>query len=451
MKTELHYYDIYPKVFLCGKETTVTIKPLGFHAAFNDDEYTISVHPISEGSHGTYPDRPNYFKYTVKPNADGTLSFTHTYSGEQEHYIRVWDKNGNRKVQLSVYSLNEDMQGRYPFKGDLHMHTCRSDGREAPEIVCANYRKYGYDFFAITDHGRYYPSLDAIAAYKNVPIEFNIVPGEEIHLPGNDIHIVNFGGEFSVNALVEGTAQYNEGGKCICRRSINPDITPDTLTREQYEAEVNALIPTLNIPDGIEKFPYAACVWIFNQIKKGNGLGIFAHPYWISDMFQVPETFTDYMMETKPFDAYEVLGGENYFEQNGFQTVKYYEDVAKGRKYPIVGSTDSHSSVNNRNGLICSTIVFAPENERKSLVSSIKDFYSVAVDTISAEYRIVGDFRLVKYANFLINNYFPIHDDLCFEEGRAMKDYVCGVDGAEEILNTISGRMKKMREKYFSL
>ena len=31
-----------------------------------------------------------------------------------------------------------------------------------------------------------------------------------------------------------------------------------------------------------------------------------------------------------------------------------------------------------------------------------------------------------------------------------MKDYVCGVEGAKETLEFISGRMKKQREKYFA-
>jgi hypothetical protein len=31
-----------------------------------------------------------------------------------------------------------------------------------------------------------------------------------------------------------------------------------------------------------------------------------------------------------------------------------------------------------------------------------------------------------------------------------MKDYVCGVAGAGEILAALSGRMRKQREKYFA-
>lgn len=445
VKLELTNYDIFPKVFPCGKAVEVTIKPLGQHVEFSG-EYTIQVRAFNEGNSARYPERNNLSEYTVTPCKDGYLRFTHTYKDEQEHYVDIV-RDGKRLVRLSVYSLEEDLVGRYPFRGDLHMHTTRSDGNQAPAIVAANYRKNGYDFLAITDHDSYYPSLEAINAYKDVPIEYNLVTGEEIHLEGNDIHIVNFGGKYSVNALMPGDHHMDVGdGKEL--RSIDGNC-PDVISVEEYKNQVNSLIEALNIPEGIEKFTYAACVWIFNHIKKADGLGIFAHPYWLQNVLHVPESLTEYIMATQPFDAFEVLGGENYFEQNGWQTIRYYEDRAKGRRYPIVGSTDSHSSVHNRNALIASTIVFAPENTREGIVGSIRDFYSVAVDSISTELRIVGEMRFVRYATFLLREFFPLHDELVFEEGRLMKDYACGDEDAAEALRFISGRMKKQREKYF--
>lgn len=445
VKLELTNYDIFPKVFKCDTPVEVTIKPLGLHVAFSG-EYTIQVRAFNEGNSARYPERNNLKEYPVTPCEDGCIRFTHTYKDEQEHYVDIV-RDGKRVVRLSVYSLYEDLVGRYPFRGDLHMHTTRSDGNQAPAIVVANYRKNGYDFLAITDHDSYYPSLEAINAYKDVPIEYNLVTGEEIHLEGNDIHIVNFGGKYSVNALMPGDHHMDVGdGKDL--RSLDGEC-PDVISVEEYKRQVNELAETLNIPEGIEKFTYAACVWIFNHIRKADGLGIFAHPYWLQNVLHVPESLTEYIMATQPFDAFEVLGGENYFEQNGWQTIRYYEDRAKGRRYPIVGSTDSHSSVHNRNALIASTIVFAPENTREGIVYSIKDFYSVAVDSISTELRIVGEMRFVRYATFLLREFFPLHDELCFEEGRLMKDYACGEEGAEETLRFISGRMKRQREKYF--
>ena len=455
MRTELHYYDIFPKVFPAGKEVTVTIKPLGHHADFkNPDKISLHIFGWDDGNPRDYPHRGN--GYELPFEFDGCIKFTHTFPREQQYYVRIMDKeSGKRLLQLSVYALDEDLCGRYPLIGDLHMHTCRSDGRECPAIVSANYRKHGYDFFAITDHNRYYPSLEAIETYKDVPIEFNICVGEEVHLPDlapdhiNDVHIVNFGGKYSVNAILldEHTEEF---GNDIEKRRINGFPCPDQLTEDEYRAEVDALAATLDIPEGIEPFTYASCVWVFNHIKKAEGLGIFCHPYWLSNVHQVPENLTNFMLKTHPFDAFEVLGGENYYEHNGFQTHKYYEIKAQGYDFPIVGSTDSHGSINNRNAHICSTMVFSPKNECEAIIDSIKNFYSIAIDGISKEFRLVGDFRLARYATFLLQDYFPLHDDLCYEEGRAMKDYACGVEGAKETLEFISGRVKKQREKYFA-
>ena len=445
VKLELTNYDIYPKVFQCDKQIEITIKPLGLHVAFSG-EYTINVRATTQGNIARYPERNNLSEYKVFPDKNGNLSFSHIFNDEQEHFIDII-KEDKRIVRLSVYSVHSDLVGRYPFRGDLHMHTCRSDGKQAPAIVASEYRKNGYDFLSITDHDVYYGSLEAINTFKNVPTEFTLIPGEEVHLQGNDIHIVNFGGTYSVNALMEGD-HHNDVGPGKEYRSLNGNC-PDIISVEVYKNQVNELAKTLNIPDGIEKFTYASCVWIFNHIKSADGLGIFCHPYWLQNVFHVPETLTEYIMETQPFDAFEVLGGESYFEQNGYQTARYYDDRIKGRHYPIVGSTDSHSCVHNSKGFVASTIVFAKENTRESLIESIKDCYSVAVDSISKELRLVGETRFIRYGNFLLREFFPLHDELVFEEGRLMKDYACGDTDAIPILKAINGRMKRQREKYF--
>lgn len=448
MKKELFDYDVYPKVFLVRQAVEITIKPLGAHAAF-EGNYNVDIRAMAQGNPKAYPNQGDQAAYDIAVDADGCIRVNHVFSAEGEYIIRILKKE-ELVVKVNVYALEEDMRGRYPYRGDLHLHTCRSDGKQAPAIVAANYRKNGYDFMVISDHRRYYPSLEAIDAYKDVPTEMTIVFGEEVHLPDNDIHIVNFGGKYSVNGLWDESAQNKESD----RRAVI-DTPPSVLTLDQYKAEINALIPKLNIPDAIDQFAYAACVWIFEHIRKGEGLGIFCHPYWvlIPGTYQVPEAFCEYMTQTHPFDAFEVLGGQRYFQQNGLQAIRYYEDRAKGISYPIVGSTDSHNSVKQLNdrAMIGSTFVFARQNEREALISAIKEEYSVALDTISEEYRIVGDMRLVKYARFVLDEFTPLHDELCFEEGRLMKAYVTGDNEAAKGLEFIYGRMKTLYNKYFNL
>lgn len=203
MKPILYNYDIYPKVFLGGREQKITIQPLGLHAEFVQDHiYTLRIFKVDQSNPSVYPERSGRSELTVEPDCDGCLRFSAFFEGEGEHFINVYeDPAAKPKFTLSVYSLAEDMAGRLPFRGDLHMHTCRSDGKEGPATVAANYRAKGYDFTVISDHHRYYPSLEAIEAYGDLT-DLAIIQGEEVHLPLNNVHYVNFGGTFSINALV---------------------------------------------------------------------------------------------------------------------------------------------------------------------------------------------------------------------------------------------------------
>jgi hypothetical protein len=426
---ELHNYDVYPKVVAAGKTSTIAIAPRGHHAAFTHESYQLSIHPWDEGVPHEFPEYHNDFVFDAAPDADGCVRVSFEFFGCQQHFIRLKAEGFN--LQVSVFSVEDDLVGRYPLRGDLHLHTTYSDGQQAPAIVAANYRKTGYDFLSITDHRQYAPSLEAIDVYKDVPIELCLVPGEEVHVPENPthrntMHIVNFGGTHSINDRCEDA--------------------------DAHWDEMDAYMAALDIPAcfvGMERYFFASCHWAFNEIRKADGLGIFCHPYWLANVLQIPPKLVEKLMQHLPFDAFEVLGGESYVEQNNFQTVQYYEDRAKGRHYAIVGSTDSHNSINNRESHVCCTIAFAHANERESLVNAIRDRYCVAVDTLDEMPRFVGDLRLVRYACFLYNDFFPLHDELCFEEGRAMHDYACGVPGAKETLEFIGGRMKAQREKYF--
>jgi len=353
--------------------------------------------------------------------------------------------------QLNLYALEADLACRLPLRGDLHLHTCRSDGNEHPAIVCANYRKIGLDFLVITDHGRYYPSLEAGQSYKDTGMTLNILPGEEVHLPMTNVHIVNARGTFSVNGLLEISAQYKECGDDLTKRSLNGEA-PAILDNETYVQQIEELMASercADCPNNVDKRSFAVCCWALDRIRESGGLGIFAHPYWISNLFNVSVPLTNHIMQKHPFDAFEVLGGENYYEQNGLQTAMYYEECAKGRVHPIVGSTDSHNSTeNNRNGAICSTIVFAHANEREDILQSVKDLYSVAVDTISSEFRLVGSFRLQKYTCYLMQHWYPIHDRLAAADGELMRQYYIGETDAC-VLAAMKEKSAAMFRKYF--
>lgn len=75
-----------------------------------------------------------------------------------------------------------DKPGRF-YRGNLHTHSTKSDGRLSPEAVCGFYKDMGYDFIALTDHFMQqfnYPVTDT-TPYRTD--EFTTILGAELHAP----------------------------------------------------------------------------------------------------------------------------------------------------------------------------------------------------------------------------------------------------------------------------
>ena len=159
MKSDLRQYDIHPLVFPVNQPVTITVKRLADEEAFCG-EYDIMVQCRLTGCGAdALPGNP-ITRMTVKADENGLLHIPYTALSESEHAVGI-GKNGNWETYLWVYAVYDDLASRYPFRGDFHTHTCRSDGKDTPAFHCANYRRRGYDFIAVTDHGRYYPSLSS--------------------------------------------------------------------------------------------------------------------------------------------------------------------------------------------------------------------------------------------------------------------------------------------------
>ena len=422
MNKLLELYDIYPKVLPSHQKSTLTIEALDYSVFFEEGKtYTLMVLPLRESLQGEYSDYPT----CTATCASQRLTFSHTFGSEQEYYIRILDATGTPFLQLSVYVLDEDLYGCRPYKGDLHVHTCFSDGKESPELVVAKYRQHGFDFLAITDHHQYAPSLRAISTYSDVSLGIQLFPGEEVHSPDNHIHIVNFGGEESVNDL----------------------FAKDPQT---YYEEVNKLAKTLTCPEGVNPFHYSACLWTYDKIRKGNGLAIFAHPHWLANVYHVRDAMTLHQLTEQPFDAFELIGGQSPIENN-MQLAFYHEAQLKlGKPIPIVGSSDSHGVLEGDLFDAMKTIVLSPTNTKSDLIESIKALRSVAIEDYRGEhYKVHGSYRMVSYVIFLLENYFPLHDTLCYEEGRAMLDYIRGHEGAKAHLTYLQPRTHQLLAKYF--
>ena len=164
-----HYYEVFPLVVPAGKRSTVTIRPLFDHALFSG-EVTVRIQPIDgERTPGSFGYEPlDGVEFSIA--ADGTMSVSADFFGEQQHDIIVtrtlpayrWQPERKQELRFRICSVESDLYELRPLKGDFHMHSNGSDGVDAPEYVAVRCREAGFDFAALTDHYSYPPSLRAM-------------------------------------------------------------------------------------------------------------------------------------------------------------------------------------------------------------------------------------------------------------------------------------------------
>lgn len=101
---------------------------------------------------------------------DGVMQVSF-FKSEQEYVLLLLEKDREGDIvvgEFRICAVEEDPFRRRPYKGDLHLHSSYSDGSESPAHLAGASRRIGLDFMAVTDHGRYAPSLEAIQAFSEI-------------------------------------------------------------------------------------------------------------------------------------------------------------------------------------------------------------------------------------------------------------------------------------------
>lgn len=448
MNANLKKFSVVPSVVEADKESEIIVRSLDGTFRFYDDiTYEVKFIPADES------DIPmdweisltGYEKarkvYQVKP-IDGELRLKYFFSGEQEWRIHIscreYEKYQNplyRKyvphwnplieapaagINLAVYSLNEDLYCRRALAGDLHVHTIASDGSESAGLVAAGYRKAGKDFIAVTDHNVFRCSEEAQETFSFME-NFRILHGEEVHNGYiGFFHMVNIGGDYSVNEIY-----LNEP--------------------ERVEREVEELKGNVDVPEGVDEREYLHRYWLYREIKKSGGYGIFAHPFWFIGHRHTSTAMSKAIVKNGLCDAMEVLGGCTP-KGNNQQLALYHDLLAEGYRVPVVGVNDSHTVLAGEH-LKHSTVVFA---ENGGITEAISKGYSVAAESLPGEsVRVYGSLRLVYYTHFLLENYFPVHQELCSVSGIFMEEYLHGNSEAKERILAAEKRVKDHETAFF--
>ena len=91
------------------------------------------------------------------------------------------------------------------------------------------------------------------------------------------------------------------------------------------------------------------------------------------------------------------------------------------------------------------------ENSFESIREAVKANRSLAVLRNEGQFPVLtGDFRLVKYGTFLMDEYFPRYTELCRIEGDLMMEQLRGNAAAAEALKVLGTPAGEFRKMFFS-
>lgn len=430
MYPQTERYDILPRILPAGKESTLSVIPTErCFLFFEGEQINVTVIPVN----GDEPDyyKPQSHRQISAVASGGILRFSFFFEAEQEYTVLL--SRGEKKIfSSSVYALESDLLPLRPLKGDLHVHSYRSDGGHDPSALMGYYRELGYDFLALTDHNRYYPGDELDEAWAGIRTGMTHVPGEEVHAPNSVVHIVHAGGKRSAAEIYSDRRADYERALADCFSRVPADLP------EQYRER------------------YAKAIWATDEIHRAGGLAIFVHPYWrpiLSGVHNLCDEFSRILLKSGMFDAIEVIGGADPVGRN--RTVNLWAEMrAEGIDLPVVGASDLHVINTSHHYPDLFTVAFAEANAPAEILSSVRAHRSVAVEAQEVSiasgyiYRVYGELRLVSYAQFLLNRYFPAREKLTRSQGALMRALAMGAD-CRIAVETLADEAESFRARFF--
>ncbi len=144
---------------------------------------------------------------------------------------RAWGMAASLVLWGLLATAAEGQEGWY--RGNVHVHTNRSDGASAPEDVVAWYRDRGYAFVVLTDHNVQSVSPELVERF-HAPGSFLLLPGVEVsdRVDGRPVHLNGLGVDRDVAP---------QGGRDV----------PDAIDRNRAAIEEAGGVAVLNHPNGL--------------------------------------------------------------------------------------------------------------------------------------------------------------------------------------------------------
>ena len=363
---------------------------------------------------------------------DGYLELNVDFKREGRYTICFFDPSDKKKgtkiafAFIRMYALKDDLYALRPLKGDTHIHSTNSDGKNTPIEVALRCYEVGLDYQAISDHRRWDTSDDMKKQLGKYDTSMSFYHAEECHFAIS--HIQSLGAR-------QGLTDYINANKA------------------QFDKRVAEYIKTLpsDMPEKLKT--EVALVEVQCQIiNEIGGISVLNHPYWYSGTrFNMTDESVEALCARKKFDVFEFINFGCKDISTSLSNAKYTELCKDGIKYPIIGTTDAHRISAQGYGY---TIAFSKSTKWEDVKDAILNYRSLAVSDTDygkcyshlKERMIYGERRLINYAHFLVKEYFPEHDKLVAEEGKLLKEILEKGETKERL-----AKLKEVSDKSKSL
>ena len=279
------------------------------------------------------------------------------------------------------------------LKGNIHMHTVRSDGHLTPEEAAERYRRAGYDFIMISDHEIYWNSTELDRP------DFLVLGGTESAIEMNNDYcwIIDYRNKKANNDNNRHAHQHMH--LCCIKDESIPDVG-------QYYAH-NERVPR-QLDRGIDSWNAK----IADLNARGN-LVVVNHPHW-------SRLTGELLLATQNVIGMEIFNSGDVFHCGGRSDEEIWDHCLRlGKHLNVVAADDSHKYTTDfAKGF---TVVQTDEFSKAGICRGFKagNFYASTGPMIH-EMKIedgVLKMRFTPARHVKIAAYDPDGDNFCNEDG----------------------------------
>ncbi len=373
---------------------------------------------------------------------NGKIVFDITLEGEQLHTFvlekPVTKKKPEKIAKFTAFSLGEKLFSKRPLKGEYHIHTNKSDGKNTEREMLIACCQQGYDFCAIGDHkltdpkasigkdgklthwGKYGYDEDLQKIIDVTPSSMKIFKAEEVHIDWG-IHYHNFGGK-----------------KGVIEWFLN--------NRKEAKDDLKERAKKFNLGDEQSNYKMAIADFVFDKIHEFGGIAVYNHPMWKPNDRHVANDKLQYALHN--FDKCDAIEVVNSRISDNLKAVAYANEMSikKGKQLTYLGNSDAHKKEDVGKKF---SIIFADSNSFDNIRKAIKNGDCVAVDNTSHTL-IFGSYMFTEYAYFLDEEYYPELKKIREKEAKNLRKIFAGKEAPinqDEFVNATKAFIEKFWQK----